>query len=271
MGILRVLICLLFPPLAVLDKGCGVLLLVCVLTLFGWIPGVLAALIICLQQPPTPQQEARESLLGVVAAIVFVTTIALVAIGISVVAPRMMQKGQGWLNAQVENTARRSAIESAWQPPSLRPDATWFPAVVEKWTLQSSADISTLPELQLDRPGRRGKYRGEKQDVEVIVVPVSDLELDDVFNRAASALNAAGKHVIKGGSDHSSFHIETSSSQMTTRTQGRLYLRLSGDDHTRLWWMKDWLFVFRTVGPEDPDAFAEKYLEAMQPAELEKR
>lgn len=71
MGILRVLICLFFPPLAVLDKGCGVLLLVCVLTLFGWIPGVLAALIICFQQPPTQQQQARESSLGAVAFIIF--------------------------------------------------------------------------------------------------------------------------------------------------------------------------------------------------------
>lgn len=71
MGILRVLICLFFPPLAVIDKGCGVLLLVCVLTLFGWIPGVLAALIICLQQPATPQQQSRESSLGAIAFVIF--------------------------------------------------------------------------------------------------------------------------------------------------------------------------------------------------------
>lgn len=71
MGILRVLICLFFPPLAVIDKGCGVLLLVCVLTLFGWIPGVLAALIICVQQPPTQQQQSRESSLGAVAFVLF--------------------------------------------------------------------------------------------------------------------------------------------------------------------------------------------------------
>jgi uncharacterized membrane protein YqaE (UPF0057 family) len=55
MSITRVLICLFLPPLAVIDKGCGVVLLVCVLTIFGWIPGALAALIICVQQPPRPQ------------------------------------------------------------------------------------------------------------------------------------------------------------------------------------------------------------------------
>jgi uncharacterized membrane protein YqaE (UPF0057 family) len=47
MGLFRVLICLFCPPLAVLDKGCGSILLVCVLTAAGWIPGTLAALIIC--------------------------------------------------------------------------------------------------------------------------------------------------------------------------------------------------------------------------------
>ncbi len=46
MSFLRVLICILFPPLAVLDKGCGSVLIVFLLTLAGWIPGVLAALII---------------------------------------------------------------------------------------------------------------------------------------------------------------------------------------------------------------------------------
>jgi uncharacterized membrane protein YqaE (UPF0057 family) len=47
MGLMRVLICLFCPPLAVLDKGCGSLLLVLILTGAGWIPGTLAALIIC--------------------------------------------------------------------------------------------------------------------------------------------------------------------------------------------------------------------------------
>ena len=46
MSCLRVLLCLLFPPLAVIDKGCGSVVLVFILTLRGWVPGVIAALII---------------------------------------------------------------------------------------------------------------------------------------------------------------------------------------------------------------------------------
>ena len=47
MGILRAIVCILLPPLAVLDKGCGSILIVLALTLLGWIPGIIAALIIC--------------------------------------------------------------------------------------------------------------------------------------------------------------------------------------------------------------------------------
>ena len=47
MGVLRAVLCILLPPLAVLDKGCGSILLVTLLTIVGWLPGVIAALIIC--------------------------------------------------------------------------------------------------------------------------------------------------------------------------------------------------------------------------------
>lgn len=46
MSCLRVLVCVVFPPLAVIDKGCGSILLVTILTLVGWVPGVIGALII---------------------------------------------------------------------------------------------------------------------------------------------------------------------------------------------------------------------------------
>ena len=46
MSLLRLLLAIIFPPLAVIDRGCGSFLLVLILTCFGWIPGVIAALII---------------------------------------------------------------------------------------------------------------------------------------------------------------------------------------------------------------------------------
>jgi len=47
MSIWRVILCIIFPPLAVVDKGCGSFILVFILTCCGWIPGVIGALIIC--------------------------------------------------------------------------------------------------------------------------------------------------------------------------------------------------------------------------------
>ncbi len=46
MSLIRALLAIFFPPLAVIDKGCGSLLIVFLLTMCGWIPGVIAALVI---------------------------------------------------------------------------------------------------------------------------------------------------------------------------------------------------------------------------------
>ncbi|MBW7870555.1 MAG: YqaE/Pmp3 family membrane protein [Flavobacteriia bacterium] len=46
MSLGRVILSILFPPLAVYDKGCGSIVIVFILTILGWIPGVIAALII---------------------------------------------------------------------------------------------------------------------------------------------------------------------------------------------------------------------------------
>jgi uncharacterized membrane protein YqaE (UPF0057 family) len=46
MGCLRALLCIVFPPLAVLDRGCGTVLIVTLLTLAGWVPGAIAALLL---------------------------------------------------------------------------------------------------------------------------------------------------------------------------------------------------------------------------------
>lgn len=41
------ILCIILPPLAVLDKGCGTIVLVTLLTLAGWVPGAIAALVVC--------------------------------------------------------------------------------------------------------------------------------------------------------------------------------------------------------------------------------
>jgi uncharacterized membrane protein YqaE (UPF0057 family) len=46
MSLVRLLLAIIFPPLAVIDRGCGSFMVVLILTCFGWIPGVIAALVI---------------------------------------------------------------------------------------------------------------------------------------------------------------------------------------------------------------------------------
>ncbi len=46
MGCGRALLCIFLPPLAVLDRGCGTVILVLALTLAGWVPGAIAALLL---------------------------------------------------------------------------------------------------------------------------------------------------------------------------------------------------------------------------------
>ncbi|MBR4967094.1 MAG: YqaE/Pmp3 family membrane protein [Bacteroidaceae bacterium] len=46
MSLLRVILAIFFPPLSVIDRGCGSFLIVLILTLCGWVPGVIGALVI---------------------------------------------------------------------------------------------------------------------------------------------------------------------------------------------------------------------------------
>lgn len=46
MSLIRVILAIIFPPLAIIDKGCGFVLIILLLTLCGWVPGVIGALVI---------------------------------------------------------------------------------------------------------------------------------------------------------------------------------------------------------------------------------
>ena len=62
----KVVLAVLFPPFAVVEQGCGTMLLVGVLTLMGWFPGVIVALLIVLWgKPPLPSaSETRAFSVG---------------------------------------------------------------------------------------------------------------------------------------------------------------------------------------------------------------
>jgi uncharacterized membrane protein YqaE (UPF0057 family) len=51
MGCLRLIVAVVFPPLAVIDKGCGPIIVVSLLTIMGWIPGVIGAIVFASMKP----------------------------------------------------------------------------------------------------------------------------------------------------------------------------------------------------------------------------
>lgn len=60
MSLIRVILAIVFPPLAVIDKGFGSFILVTILTVLGFIPGILAALIIVGNEKPKYVQVQKE-------------------------------------------------------------------------------------------------------------------------------------------------------------------------------------------------------------------
>ncbi len=56
MSCLQVLLCLICPPLAVLDRGCGSIIIVTILWVCGWVPGTIAAIIILNNNTITPSR-----------------------------------------------------------------------------------------------------------------------------------------------------------------------------------------------------------------------
>ena len=57
MSLFRVLLSIIFPPLAVVDKGCGSVLIVLLLTIAGWSPGVIGALVILNKDTNVPRSS----------------------------------------------------------------------------------------------------------------------------------------------------------------------------------------------------------------------
>ena len=55
MSLFRVILSIIFPPLAVVDKGCGSFVIVTILTCAGWIPGVIGALVILNKDSEAPR------------------------------------------------------------------------------------------------------------------------------------------------------------------------------------------------------------------------
>ena len=58
--IIRYLLCIIFPPLAVANRGCATMMVVLLFTLLGWIPGVIFAFLICFSDRNCPHDSSGK-------------------------------------------------------------------------------------------------------------------------------------------------------------------------------------------------------------------
>jgi uncharacterized membrane protein YqaE (UPF0057 family) len=59
--VLRLGLAVILPPVAVLDKGCGAVVLVTILTIAGWVPGILLAALMILTEESTSTMRPGRS------------------------------------------------------------------------------------------------------------------------------------------------------------------------------------------------------------------
>jgi len=158
--------------------------------------------------------------------------------------PKWVDQGITAVKDGFKEESEASLFAANWEPPSPKPDGSWFPQQIGKWKLITREASKGIPQLNVDRPGEYAAYRSGAGVTEVRIIPANGLE-------KKALLAMVGESRVG------------ESSRMTSFGGDRAYLRLGDDDYTRLWWIKNWLFVFHQTGA-DPQDFVKPYLSAIQ-------
>lgn len=106
-------------------------------------------------------------------------------------------------------------------------------SVVGTIKLKQVDAVTGWPELNVTRAEQRMIYSNGSRTLEIGVVAANDLEKEVLVKRILEAAKEAG------------------SSNRTITMGNRTHVE-SGSQHTRVWWLKDWLFFFR-ARDVDPD------------------
>lgn len=197
-------------------------------------------------------------------AVVFVVLGALIVVAVMQV-PKLFNKGAAFVMQKVADETRISALEAAWQPPSPSPDSSWFPETVGAWKLERSEPRPGIPELNIDRPGQHATYRTDLGPIDVDVVLANDLEKDTLITRADTALDEQRQTTSSSGNGNVQISVNSGKSRTATSMGNRKHVRIGGDEHTRFWWVKGTLFIFRARGAADSEVFPEEYLRVISP------
>ena len=144
MSLGRVLLCILLPPLAILDKGCGSILIVTILTLLGWIPGCLAALVICMGDKNSggntggTGQPQKVGILGAIGAIL------LLCVGAAILIPNITSMQKPGVSANTSTPAQTPSTPTTVIP-ETKVASTPNPAATPVPTSAEAPSRATAP------------------------------------------------------------------------------------------------------------------------------
>lgn len=199
-------------------------------------------------------------------AIIAAVFLVLLAGGIGLLvmkAPQWWAQGKKLVADTMAEEGRVASFEAGWTPPSAKPDAKWAPATIGSWKLKQATEVPGWPELNVTRAGQRMIYENGPRTIEIGVVAANDLEKEVLVKRILDAAKEAGNPTA-----HGSIKLNASTGHSTTTMGNRTHVQ-SGNHHTRVWWLKDWLFFFRAQDV-DPD-IGEEYLKAISGTTAEGR
>jgi len=192
-----------------------------------------------------------------------VLLIVAILIGVLILeTPRFLDAGKKAVSNLFAEEARIAGVENAWQPPSKVRDAQWFPASIGDWKLEKSEPTESVPALALARAGYGGIYRSPRGLIEVSIVPVRSEEKSAVLESAQEALSARRDLAQRSGDTGTETATSRTTGRLTTTRGNRTYFRLGGSDHTRFWFLKGYLLIFRASGAADSETFPEEFLRA---------
>ncbi|WP_298868358.1 hypothetical protein [uncultured Gimesia sp.] len=165
-----------------------------------------------------------------------------------------------WAEEKMAEEEERQQFAETWNPPAkdVAPEKL-FPAKVGNALRKSQDEAADIPDLRFDIKGQHATYDDGLYDVDVYVYQVTELEKEALFGRVQDIYDEGeGKSGMR---------------QMTNMGY-RMFYDSSEDDPSYLWFMKGWLFVFRTSSEDDLEPFIMAYLkgiEAEEPAGVEAR
>ena len=213
------------------------------------------------QLPPALPRRRKFPFLDVA----FLLLVAIIVFLI-VKTPRLLESGKAWVERWIAEEQRVTAFEQEWQPPSAKPDSTWFPATVGERRLERSSPTTGMAEMSLNRAGYSATYRSAAGSVAIDVVPIAETEKSDLLEKARDSI---GRRRIEdaslkvGGAEVSFSHGQN---RISTGSGNRSHVTIDAVDHVRLWWVNGWLFIFRARGGADSEAFPEEFLRVIDKA-----